>query len=171
MPFLRRWDPATQTRIADRTLTGPAKPSAETGTIAKTDGTVIVANQNVQPSVPPSTPVNVILPSPNEPIIGKDGKINHNWWRFFNQLYLRTGGVLDNVNQVHTTYAISGGVDALAFTGETSVLDLTIFVYKYPAAGSATITGETPESLLASPTELPPAGSVTITGLEPTTDP
>ena len=169
MPFLRKWDPDTQTRIADRTLTGPAKPSAETGTIAKTDGTVIVANQNVQPSVPPSTPVNVVLPSPNEPIIGKNGRINHNWWRFFNQLYLRTGGVLDNVNQIHTTYAISGGVDALAFTGTTPTTDIEEIAV--PTVGSATMTGETPESLLASPTELPSIGSITITGLEPTTDP
>lgn len=169
MPFLRRWDPDTQTRIADRTLTGPAKPSAETGTIAKTDGTVIVANQNVQPSVPPSTPVNVILPSPNEPIIGKDGKINHNWWRFFNQLYLRTGGVIDNVNQVHTTYAISGGVDALAFTGTTPTIDIEEIAV--PTVGSITVTGLSEEPALSSPVEAPSIGSITITGLEPTTDP
>jgi hypothetical protein len=160
MAFNLVWDPVTQTKVPNTSATGPVPPP-ETGVIAETDGDLKVANQAVFPAVPPVTPVEVILPSPNEPIIGRDGKINHNWWRFFNQLYRRTGGHQDNVNRILRSYIIAGSPDALAFTGGGAPT-LDIEEGAKPTAGSATLSGQLPLMFNSSPVKATSSGSATI---------
>lgn len=141
MPFALKWDPELRTRTPDRTITGPAVAAPETGTTVQSDGTVIVANQTVQPSIPPATPVKVNLPNPNEPIIGRDGRINHHWWRFFNELYLRTGGVVDNINKnPETILGASSTTAALGLTG----LVPTVSRFANPGADALVTSGEIP---------------------------
>lgn len=140
MPFNKRWDPLTDDYIVDRDLTGPPKSSAETGTVRSADGTIVADSSTI--SITPPTPISVDLPSPNDPIVGPDGRINHRWWRFLNQLYLRTGGVVDNINRVPTTTVGSGTTAALAITGSAPTLAYD-WVDK-PSVGSMTITGAAP---------------------------
>lgn len=97
--------------VYNRDRTGPPKPKANTGTTTAEDGSVVSFSTTVK--ILPATPINVDLPNPNEPLVGKDGRINHHWWRFLNQLYLRTGGSEDNINRVPTTLIGSGTVDSL----------------------------------------------------------
>jgi hypothetical protein len=141
MAFNRRWDEDRREYIVDRDLTGPPKPAAETGTVVAADGSVVAQSDTI--NITPATPVNVNLPSPNEPIITADGKINHHWWRFFNELYLRTGGVVDNINRVPTAAVGSGTTDALVFTGNAPVVKTPVVV-TMGAPDALTTTGNIP---------------------------
>lgn len=123
MPFYREWDPATGDTVVNRDRTGPPPPP-QTGVTVQDDGVVIVANQNILPDVPPATPVQVNFPGPNEPIVGKDGRITPRWWRFLDELYRRTGGVNDNINQIPTTYLPAGSPDALTLAGVAPTLKI-----------------------------------------------
>jgi hypothetical protein len=96
MPFHREWEDGKY--IFNRNRTGPLPPP-ETGTTVQEGGAVIYANQAVTPAVPPSTPVKVNFPGPNEPIVGPNGLITPRWWRFLDELYRRTGGPVDNINR------------------------------------------------------------------------
>jgi hypothetical protein len=162
MAFQRRWDEEVQQYVVDRDLTGPPKPAAETGTVVSQDGTIVAHSETV--AITPATPVNVDLPSPNEPLVMSDGRINHHWWRFFNQLYLRTGGVQDNINRTPTTLLGAGSVDALAITGAAPLLSWG----KSPTTGAVVVAGKTAQPALSSPVEAPSVGSITITGAAPT---
>ena len=164
MAFQRRWDPELDDYVVDRNLTGPPRPAAETGTVVSQDGTVVARSTTV--AITPATPVNVDLPSPNEPLVMSDGRINHHWWRFFNQLYLRTGGVQDNINRTPTVLLGAGSEDALAFAGQTPVTRIDEVVVGI--VGSLTATGQSEEPALSSPVEAPSVGSITITGAAPT---
>jgi hypothetical protein len=164
MAFQRRWDEEVQQYVVDRDLTGPPKPAAETGTVVSQDGTIVAHSETV--AITPATPVNVDLPSPNEPLVMSDGRINHHWWRFFNQLYLRTGGVQDNINRTPTTLLGAGSVDALVLSGKLPTIQHNRV--SAPTTGTVTVSGKTAQPALSSPVEAPSVGSITITGAAPT---
>lgn len=144
MAFQRRWDPDTGDYIVDRDLTGPPVPAPQTGTTQQVDGSIIVANQTITPSVAPATPVQVTLPGPNEPIIDQSGRINPHWWRFFIELYQRTGGINDNINKAPVTYLPTGVADALSITGAAPTISVTTNNTAVMSTGSTTITGYIP---------------------------
>ena len=162
MPFHREWDRASGSYTINRDRTGPAPPP-ETGTTAKEDGTVIVANQNVTPSIPPSTPVPVNFPGPNEPIVGANGMITPRWWRFLDELYRRTGGVQDNINKIHTTYLFPT-TSSMVLSGQSVTIDRTIFIYEFPSTASVAMTGQATYPYTSSPVRSPDTVSVALTG-------
>ena len=188
MPFQRVWDHGEEVYVVDRSFTGPPRPAPETGTVVAEDGTVVAQSATI--AITPATPVKVNLPHPGEPIVMADGKINHHWWRFFNELYLRTGGVVDNINRVPTTLLGTGSHDALAFTGYAPSPEIThirqmgkgsvaitgyapsveITHIRQMSVGSASITGYIAQPALSSPVEAPLVGSVAITGQALTID-
>jgi hypothetical protein len=168
--FNRRWDEDTGDYVIDRDLTGPPVPVVQTGTTQQEDGTVIVANQNVTPSIAPATPINVTLPGPNETVINANGRLNPRWWRFFNELYQRTGGINDNINRAPVTYLAVGAPDALTLTGAAPTLDQTHNNTTIMSLGSLGITGYIAEPALSSPVEAPLVGSLSLTGIAPTID-
>lgn len=141
MPFQRRWDAEAGEPIVDRTLTGPPPPP-ETGTTTQEDGTVIVANQNIQPQIPPATPVTVNFPGPNEPVVGLNGLMSPRWWRFFDELYRRTGGVVDNINKAPVVYLTVGAPAELSFTGYAPSVEITHI--RDVGTGSVSFTGFAP---------------------------
>ena len=154
MPFQRRWDEQSQEWVIDRDLTGPPPPPS-TGTIKAEDGSIVADSTTV--SIPPATPVTVDQPSPFEPVIDANRKITPRWWRFFDQLYRRTGGVVDNINRVPATLLGSGGTVAMTITGAAPSLSWT---QAMGAPANMTITGAAPSLLL----RMPAAGSMGITG-------
>lgn len=142
MPFSRVWDPETGTYVKSTTQTGPPPPP-ETGTTTQADGTVIVANQNTAPQIPPATPVTVNFPGPNEPVVGANGVISPRWWRFFDQLYRRTGGVVDNINKTPTIYLPAGSPASLVLSGYAPSVSVTDNI-RTPSTASLGVTGYIP---------------------------
>jgi len=171
MVFQRDWDGDQEEYFINRDLTGPPKSSSSTGTAAASltdnDGNIVSAILAQSPiiGIAPPTPITVTLPGPNEPII-LGNRINPRWWRFFNELYLRTGGLVDAVNKVPTTLLGAGTVDEIAFGGDA----LTVRIDHGPETklGSLALAGTTPETALSSPVEAPLVGSITLTGIAPT---
>lgn len=149
MPFQKKWDPVTGTKVSDRTLTGPAVPAPETGTTVQEDGTVIVANQNIQPQVPPATPVHVNFPGPNEPLIQANGLISPRWYRFLDELYRRTGGVVDNINKAPQTFLTTGAPASLVLSGIAPTVSRTVFIFRLPSTAAASLTGHAPTVTVA----------------------
>ena len=160
MPFHREWGTGEYT--VNRVRTG-AVPPPETGTTAKEDGTVIVANQNITPSIAPSTPVKVNFPGPNEPMVGANGLISPRWWRFLDELYRRTGGVVDNINKVHTSYLFPT-TNALVLSGKSNTISRTILIYEFPSTASVAMTGQATFPYTSSPVRSPDTVSATLTG-------
>jgi hypothetical protein len=165
MPFNREYvrDNGDYVISINRDRTGPPKPVSSTGTVKEVDGSIVADSAAI--AIAPPTPINVDLPSPNEPLVGKDGRINHHWWRFLNQLYLRTGGVTDAINTVPTSLLGAGSAASVAFTGAAPTLridEITVM-----SLGSIAISGLVGEPALSNPVEAPSAGSVAITGYAP----
>ncbi len=148
MPFHRRWDSSHGEYFVDRNETG-APPPPETGTTVQGDGVVVVANQTLQPQVPPATPVTVTFPGPNEPLVLKDGRIAPRWWRFLDELYRRTGGVVDNINKAPVTYLPTGAPASLVLSGYAPTVSVTTNVKEFPTTGSLGITGFAPTVTVA----------------------
>jgi hypothetical protein len=153
MPFLREWDSEGEIYAVNRDQTGPPKPSSSTGTAAASltdnDGNIVSAILASSPvvGIDPPTPIEVNLPNPNEPVVMQDGRINHRWWRFFNELYLRTGGAVDAINRVPTTLLGAGSAAALALAGVAP----TIKIDHGPemALGSLSLTGQAADRTVA----------------------
>ena len=164
MPFYERFDERTGEPIVDRTQTGPPAPSPSTGTVRAEDGSIVADSATIV--IPPPTPVNVDLPSPFEPVIDANGKITPRWWRFLDQLYRRTGGVVDNINRVPTTVlgGISGSTAAMTIASDAPSAEID----HIRAVGTASMTaaGQTPESFYMR--FLPTLGSMAIAGTTPT---
>jgi len=159
MPFQQEYDRVTRTKRPNRDRTGPPPPP-ETGTVRAADGTIVADSATID--IPPPTPVNVDQPSPSEPLIDGMGRITPRWWRYLDQIYRRTGGVVDNINRVPTSLL---GPDfastvAMTLTGQAP----TILNPTTVSAGSMAITGTTPSVLLRTP----PSASLTLTGNVPT---
>jgi hypothetical protein len=138
MPFHREWEDGKY--IFNRNRTGPLPPP-ETGRTAQEDGFVVVANQNVQPDVPPATPVEVNFPGPNEPIVGANGLITPRWWRFLDELYRRTGGPVDNINKAPNAWLPPDTV-ALVLSGAAPVVNVAEI--SIPSTQSVALTGYAP---------------------------
>jgi len=163
MPFYERFDERTGEPIVDRTQTGPPAPSPSTGTVRAEDGSIVADSATI--TIPPATPVRVDQPSPFEPVIDSEGRISPRWWRFFDQLYRRTGGVVDNINRVPTRLLGAGSVDALALTGAAPSAEIDEIVVM--SVGSMTATGLTAQPAHSNPIEAPGTGSMTISGETP----
>ena len=160
MTFQRAWDEDSQDWIINRDLTGPPPPPS-TGTIRAEDGTIVADSTTL--SIPPPTPVAVDQPSPFEPVIDANGRITPRWWRFFDQLYRRTGGVVDNINRVPATLLGSGGTVAMTIAGKVPLVS-TLLSLGAPA--SMTITGAAPTvSILIS---MGAPASMAVTSAAPT---
>ena len=146
--------------VIDRTQTGPPAPSPQTGTVRAEDGSIVADSATID--IPRATPVFVNQPSPFEPVIDAEGRITPRWWRFFDQLYRRTGGVVDNINRVPTTLigGSSSSTVAMTITGAAPSLSWT---QAMGAPASMSITGG---SIVVNP--LPSTGSMTITSEAPT---
>jgi hypothetical protein len=140
MPFHREWEDGKY--IFNRNRTGPLPPP-ETGTTVQEGGAVIYANQAVTPAVPPSTPVQVNFPGPNEPIVGPNGLITPRWWRFLDELYRRTGGPVDNINRRPEVY-LPPDTASMVLSGQSVASSRTIFIYKFPSTASVSLTGYIP---------------------------
>ncbi len=144
--------------VIDRTQTGPPAPSPQTGTLRAEDGAIVADSATIE--IPRATPVFVNQPSPFEPVIDAEGKITPRWWRFFDQLYRRTGGVVDNINRVPTTLlgASSASTVAMTIAGK---IPLVSKLLSLGAPASMSISGAAPTvSILISA----PVGSMVITG-------
>lgn len=141
MPFNREYDPVSKEYFINRDRTG-TPPPPETGTVVDESGSIVAATAAVAISsgVPPATPVNVTLPGPNEPLVLKDGRISPRWWRFLDELYRRTGGIVDNINKLPATYLPSGAHDELVFTGYAPSVQITHI--RDVGVASMTLTGE-----------------------------
>jgi len=164
MPFQREWDPDVDTYVINRDNTGPPKPTVLTGTIKAEDGAIVADSTTV--TVPPATPVKVTLPGPNEPVIDSQGRLNPRWWRFFNELYQRTGGITDNINRSPTSLLGAGTADALALAGVAPTLKID--PGPEMSLGTLSLAGSAPETALSSPVEAPLVGTLTLTGAAPT---
>lgn len=164
MPFHREWEDGGY--VINRDRSGPVPPP-ETGTTVKEDGAVIVANQNVTPSIPPSTPVQVNFPGPNEPMVGANGMITPRWWRFLDELYRRTGGVIDNINKIHTTYLFPTTI-SVVLSGQSVTIDRTTFISRIPSTASVAMTGQATYPYTSSPVRSPDTVSVAFASDAPT---
>jgi len=141
MPFQRRYNEPTDDFVIDRNLTSNPKVTVHTGTVKAVDGSIVADSTTL--AIPPATPIQVNLPSPFEPVVDlRTGKISASWWKFLNELYLRTGGINDNVNGIPTTVLGAGATVALAFTGAAPVVNITH--NKIPATASLSFTGNIP---------------------------
>jgi hypothetical protein len=138
MPFLRRWDNLEQDYVIDRDLTGPPKPSPNTGTAQAQDGTIVGDASNV--NIPPATPIPVTIPSPYEPVLDSRGSMNPRWWRFLEELYRRTGAIEDNINNVDRLLGGSTTAGSMAFAGVAP----SIIVGQTVPSASLTFTGNVP---------------------------
>jgi hypothetical protein len=141
VPFQRKWSLEEGDYVIDRTLTGPPQPTVYTGTTVSEDGTVVASSPTV--NITPSTPVNVTLPGPNEPVVDSQGRLNPRWWRFLNELYQRTGGINDNINRTPTTLLGAGATVAIVFTGNAPSAEITHI--RQTPSDSISITGYIPE--------------------------
>jgi hypothetical protein len=161
MPFQRRWSEVERDFVVDRDLTGPPRPAPSTGTVKAEDGSIVADSSTI--SIPPATPVNVTLPSPLEPVIGQDGMITHRWWRFLNELYLRTGGVQDNINRVPTSLLGVGSPALLTIVGAAPSAEIS--VTEVPGSGSLTLSGIAPSAFTQ---HNPPSAGLSIASEAPT---
>ena len=160
MPFNRTWPNGEP--VIDRTQTGPPAPSPQTGTVRAEDGSIVADSATID--IPRATPVFVNQPSPFEPVIDAEGRITPRWWRFLDQLYRRTGGVVDNINRIPTTLlgGSSSSTVAMTITGAAPSLSWT---QAMGVPASMSITGAAPTvSILVSV----PLGSMTIASAAPT---
>jgi len=146
--------------VIDRTQTGPPAPP-QTGTVRAEDGAIVADSATIE--IPRATPVFVNQPSPFEPVIDANGRITPRWWRFFDQLYRRTGGVVDNINRVPTTLlgSDSSSTAVLAFTGIVPTSEIAHI--RQVSLGSITATGG---SIVANP--IPSLAILAMTGNVPT---
>lgn len=159
MPFYRTHPNGEP--VIDRTRTGPPAPSPQTGTARAEDGSIVADSATIE--IPRSTPVNVDQPSPFDPVIDANGRITPRWWRFFDQLYRRTGGVVDNINSVPTVLLGASAASTVAMS-VTGAAPARVDIHHIRAVGTATMTvaGATPS--LPTTFISVPVGSMSLTG-------
>ena len=142
MPFYREWNGGGE-KVVNRDRTGPAPPP-EPG-IAQTEDGVIVGSLDDPNGVRPGTFVQVNLPGPREVLFDKHGNISPRWYRFFLELYRRTGGPNDNVNVTGSLRKVPLAPDSLTLSGIAPSAQITHS--KTPTAASISITGAAPEAV------------------------
>ena len=159
--FLRRWDEGQRDYIVDRDLTGPPKPVPSTGTRVTATGAVVADSATI--AVPPATPIPVRIPGILEPVTDSRNVMTPRWWRFFEELYRRTGAIEDNVNNASRTLAGSATTAALALTGAAPSAEITHI--RQVGTASLTATGIAPS--IGNHIDVP-TGSIGLTGAAPT---
>ena len=164
MPFHKVWNPVTGTKVTNRDQTSPPPPP-ETGLATEADGTVILANQNTTPNIPPATPITVTFPGPNEPMVLPNGMISPRWWRFLNELWRRTGGYQDNINKISSIYFFPTS-GSLVLSGVAPTINIAEI--GAPSTVSVAMTGQATYPFTSSPVRSPDTASVTTTGAAPT---
>ena len=147
--------------VIDRTQTGPPAPSPQTGTVRAEDGSIVADSSTIE--IPRATPVNIDQPSPFEPVIDAEGRITPRWWRFLDQLYRRTGGVVDNINRVPTTLLGADASSTVAVTIAGIAPSAEITHIRAVGTASMSIAGN-----LATHYQDPTTGSMTVAGAAPT---
>jgi len=160
MPFQRRYDRDAQTYIVDRTLTGAPRPVPSTGQAQAADGSIVGAVANAD--IPPATPIPVSIPGINELVVDSRGAMSPRWWRFFEELYRRTGAIEDNINSFELILGDSATTVALVLSGVIPTLSAGIGV----SAKVLTLTGTAPTAVNTG--QLPGSASLTLTGTVPT---
>jgi hypothetical protein len=165
MTFKRIWDYDEERYVIDRELTGPPKPVPETGTIRAADGAIVADSTTV--SIPPPTPIEVKFPGPREPVLDGNGNMTPRWYRFYKELYLRTGGPVDNINRVPTT-TIGSGVTPTELTLAGAAPSVEIDHFRAVGVGTLSVSPTTPAPDESSPTRSPSTASITVTGAAPT---
>lgn len=148
MPFNREYDDEIGAYTVNRGRTSQPPPP-ETGKVVAEDGTIVARTQLTYPSVPPATPVTVTFPGPNEPLVLRDGRISPRWWRFLDELWRRTGGVIDNINRIPTIGLKTGAPDDLLLSGYAPTIVVTTNVKEFPSTGSLGLTGYAPTVTVA----------------------
>ncbi len=145
--------------VIDRTFTGPPAPSPQTGTVRAEDGSIVADSATIE--IPRATPVFVNQPSPFEPVIDAEGRITPRWWRFLDQLYRRTGGVVDNINRVPTQLLGTGSSASMTITGAAPA---RVDIHHIRAVGTATMTVAGAVPSLPTTFISVPVGSMALTG-------
>lgn len=138
MPFLRRQ--LNGEKEPDRTQTGALAPP-EPG-IAQTEEGVIAGSLSEQSAIKVGTEVKVTPPGPHEKVIDARGHMTPRWYRFFRELYRRTGGTQDNVNFVGTFRQLAPPSTALAISGAAPSVDITH--NRQTQVGGLTLSGGIP---------------------------
>ena len=161
MPFQRRYDRATRAFIVDRTLTGPPRPVPSTGQAQTADGSIVSSAANTD--IPPATPIKVSIPGINETVVDSRGVMSPRWWRFFEELYRRTGALEDNINSTELILGQSTTTVAVVITTATPTAEITHI--RQVGLGIITATGAAPSILNGFQ---PTLGSLAMTGNVPT---
>lgn len=139
MPFYREWDPTTGAKQRNANQTG-APPSPETGTTQTSSGMIVGDNSSV--SIPPATPITVTPPGPREKLFDANGNMSPRWYRFFMELYRRTGGWRDNINR--TDRLVGGSSTTLAMSISSAAVTLKTDYYKSPPKASLAFSSTAP---------------------------
>ena len=160
MPFKRRWSREERTHIIDRDLTGPVRPVPDTGTQVTEDGIVVADSSNL--NIPPATPMPVTIPGIREPVLDALGSMSPRWWRFFEELYRRTGAIEDNINNANRFLSGSGTSGSIALAGVAPTAEIS--VTESPSTGSLSLAGVTPFAVSSSPIITPSTASLGLTG-------
>jgi hypothetical protein len=93
-------------------------------------------------AVPPATPIPVTIPGIREPVVNGSGVMTPRWWRFFEELYRRTGAIEDNINNADRVLTGTGTTGSLALAGVAPTAEITH--NKTPATASLTLAGAAP---------------------------
>jgi len=144
MPFNQRFNPETGLKFRDDTLTGPPPPP-ETGTIVEETGLVVADSDTVV--IAPATPVRVTIPGPREPVIDASGKITPRWWRFFEELYRRTGAIEDNINNTSRTLTGLGTTGSVVIASSAPSIQIA-HIQAVPVTGLS-LSGQSPTISIA----------------------
>ena len=138
MPFFKR-DIGGGTRVVDRTQTGGYAPP-EPGRVQTEDGTIVGSlSEN---TIPSGTEVKVNLPGPREPLFDARGNVSPRWYRFFLELYRRTGGPNDNVNFTPALRNLPLSPQALSIAGAAPTVQI-VHTKEVPVA-SLSLSSEAP---------------------------
>ena len=140
MPFLRRQ--LNGGKETDRTITGQLPPP-EPGRAQTEDGRIVGSLPGDPSAIKTATEVHVTLPGPREQVIDAKGNMSPRWYRFFQELYRRTGATRDNVNLTPTLRKLAPTTGSLAITGGTAPTVGQNHVMT-PTLGSLSLSSEAP---------------------------
>ena len=140
MPFYRRQIVGDTEKAPDRTQTGFLAPP-EPG-IAQSESGAIVGSQEDPAAIRAGTEVKVSLPGPREPLFDASGMMAPRWYRFFSELYRRTGGTNDNVNFFGQFRQLESTAGSVSLTGAAPSAE--IVHSKTPTVGSLGLSSDAP---------------------------
>ena len=150
MPFNREYRRANGEEpgyYINRDRTGPPGPP-QPGVVQTNAGVVTGADTNVVGGsnvvLQPDKDIPVTIPGPREKVIDAHGNMSPRWRRFFEELYRRTGGALeDTVNAASFTFSNPElAPDDLVITGAAPTLAYSWVVF--PSTQSVSLTGQQP---------------------------